>query len=876
MSYNFIKKAFYLIILLTTNLLLFSEGVALDEWQFSLQLNAPQSEWKSYSLKQAQKSHMINLSRGESIFYRTSLPAKALNSILSSRENIEIFYEKLDMVRAVYLNGTAIFYSEKPAYLNSSRLPIELIKEENELVIELHKSYRSPDNSPFLARPPQIYSSIQLSKLLIKKNSINIVLALCFLITGLFLATFINRRLKNYDFLLFSLLCFTFFIDTLIDTPLVTCFINSSGPIIKALNILLVRLTDNYQPIIGLYMYCIMFREESPLIKNGCKIMAYWATGMCLVNLILDIAGIVLVSLYNYLFIPFIVVIFILYIYIIARAVKRRVSGIIYFVAGQTIFILAWIVQLLGEFGPLPQTNLYLQIGFFIYIYSIGFYLAKHFLRISLDLQELSLNLNEKVKERTQELKESYLQKSNFFINMTHETKTPVMLVKNYLELHIGKQGSSSELDIAYRNACELERNMDNYMQLEKAADREQELYRHEQTINLTELLEEIVKLYPVEQIKASLESELYIKANPAALKRIVDNILSNSLKYNGLDVEITIELKAKGDRLILMIADNGVGIELEQQKDIFTPFYQASTNKMNIQGVGLGLSLVKLLVDSLKGRIELKSAPAAGTAFTIILMRAERPGDDDTGELLELPPLPPAPLPGREPAVVDSNYIHSRESLLIIEDKRDTLYLLKTLLETEYNIFVASNGAQALLRLEELKDKNRLPDLIISDIMMDNIDGYRFISLVKEREEFSYIPVIFLTAKSTKKDESRAYSGGAVAYLTKPFSAESLRGVVRANIESRESLLDDFEKSRYNLHGFYSRCDDFGLTEVKKEILKQWVLEDIPQAIIADNLKRKLRTVEKHIKEIKEATGVKTERNAKSALKLLFKEYIN
>lgn len=871
MTKGLIKRFSLIIILFTITTLTFAEGFPLDNWQFSPEIDAPASEWKRYFLKGEPRQEQLHLKRGESIFLKTTLPPGEVEEILKEQNRLQLSYRFIEGVTAIYLNGTPIFSSEKPAYLTYTDLPLKLLAAENELVIELKKDYSSPDINPRMASYPKLYTAMTLYKKQLQLLFLYILMAMDFVITGSMLLLFFNKKLKNYEYPLFSLLCLTFAVTTSMEIPAIYSSYYSAAQPVHGLLTILIKMLQNFQPLIGLIMYRFMFKEQSSFIKRAIISLGVWSTTATLITVILELSSIKVGFLHSYIFQLYTVTIFILNIVMIIRAFKRKIPGVSFFLIGLLMFIAASIVEFLGEQGILQESTFYQNAGFFLYICSIGFYLSKQFLTVNLGYYELNQDLNAKVIERTGQLKESYLQKSNFFINMTHETRTPVMLVKNYLELHIKEVGSSPRLDIAYKNACELERNMDNYMQLEKAADREQQLYRHDQTVNLTELLKQIVKLYPEDQLKLCLESELYIKANPAALKRVVDNLLSNALKYNRVDVEITVDLKAEGESLILKIADNGVGIELEQQKHIFTPFYQASTSKMNIQGVGLGLSLVKVLVDSLDGQIELESAPGEGTKFTITLKKAMRP----EGEQEELITIPPARLPAGERQVADSSYIASRESLLIIEDKHDTLELLKTLLEQEYNIYVASDGEKGMQRLEELKQSNRLPDLIISDIMMDNIDGYRFISLLKEREEFSYIPVIFLTAKSTGADESRAYNGGAVAYITKPFSPESLKGAVRANIESRESLLDDFEKSRCNLTGFYSRCDDFGLSKIKKEILKQWILEDIPQATIAQNIERKLRTVEKHIKEIKEATGVQEERSAKSALKVLFKEYI-
>lgn len=873
MHSQLLRRALLLLLFLTVNFILVSQEVLLKEWQYRIKTPSSRTEWHNFSLEKGNKGELPVLKRGEKLLYRTELPRKELQSLLAGGEEAAIQYENLTDLTAIYLNGRQLYSSEEPHTLLYTILPGALIKDKNELTIELTKGYRSLTISPSLKAAPRLLPASRLKR---ENNILNltyIVMALSFLITGLFLLSFFHRELKNYDYLLFSILCISFFYTTIRVTPIYITLLSESSPLITLLDLSFYEIAANFQPFIGLLMYRIMFKEEHPLIGKALIIMGVWTTLATINDLLAYLIGFMTITAY-YLFIFYIMIIFILYMYIIIGAVRRKVPNIRYFLIGQGIFIISWIMQIIGELGPLPESPFYLNLGFFIYIYFIAFYLAKQFLKVNLDLKELNLTLNEKVKERTESLRESYRQKNDFFINLTHETKTPVMLIKNYLALHIKAGGSSKELDIAYRNACELERNMDNYMQLEKAVQKEQELYSHKSRLNLSSFIKERAALYPEENLELTLTPSLFIKANPEALKRLLDNLLSNALKYNAREVKIKVALKKRAGKLHLTVSDNGIGIAPEQQQHIFTPFYQASNKKMNIQGVGLGLSLVKAIVDSLEGTIELESAPGKGTGYKITLKEMKEGSllDEPAIELNEAPSIP---LPQHEEPIADSIYDPLLESILIVEDKPDTLSLLKRVFDEEYNIFTARDGAEAIGKLKELKSRSILPNLIISDIMMDNVDGYQFISLLKESSDFNYIPVIFLTAKSSKKEEELGYARGAVAYLTKPFSPEGLKAAVRANIESRESLLDDFEKSRINLTGFYKRCDHFGLSKVKKEILKQWIIDDLSQAAIADNIGRTKRTVEKHISEIKKMTGLENENKAHSALKKLFKEYI-
>lgn len=525
------------------------------------------------------------------------------------------------------------------------------------------------------------------------------------------------------------------------------------------------------------------------------------------------------------------------------------------------------------------------SIGLFVFFLSQAYFLSIRYSKAFRTAEHLSTNLQEEVYKKTaslewqtqealkakKEVENMSRQKTNFFMNLTHETKTPVTLIKNFLSLYISEKGSNKDLEIVYRNACELERNMDNYMQIEKAFNLELNIHNHDRITNLTTLIKELTPLYPQEMLSLDLEEDIYIKANPGALRRIFDNILINAFKYNDENVKISISLNKIEEKIVLEISDNGIGISAEEQKNIFTPFYQLSNNKQNIQGVGLGLSLVKSIVASLDGTIELISSLNRGVKFIITLNLYQKEGDNQTEAAPSDSNIIPIRVPYQKKKVKDSDYEPLKENILLVEDKDETQELIKRGLEDKYNIYIADNGLKALDKLEKLQKNGCLPRLIISDVMMDEIDGFTFLDIIKENENYKHIPLIYLTAKSTTEDKIEGYSKGAVAYITKPFSLDILIAAVNSNLESREHLLDDFEESRYNEQGFQELCESYGLSEIKVTILKYWLLESQSQDVISKRMGKSRRMIEKHIKSIKELTGM----GGKKELKELFKDYI-
>lgn len=574
--------------------------------------------------------------------------------------------------------------------------------------------------------------------------------------------------------------------------------------------------------------------------------------------------------------------------YVLIDSFFKKREGAILIFSGCIVFFLTIINDFLFA-NDIIHTGYYSSGGLFIFILSQAYYISLRQARAFTTAEHLSENLQNEVVKQTgrliveaqnaldskKEVEKMIKQKTNFFLNITHETKTPVTLIMNYLELYIKKHGTDPDLDIAFRNARMLERNMNNYMQIEKAAESEEKLYRHETICDLSALIVSICAPYPAEIIELDLESKVLIKANPDAVKRVLDNLLINALKYNDLSVRVIISLRQKADMIELSVSDNGVGIPQDQIENIFNPFYQLSNPKKNIQGIGLGLSMVKTIIDSLEGEVAIKSAPGEGAAFCIVLKAysgSEYPAGKVISQISEASPV----VIEQPPLISDSTYVPSKESLLIVEDTIDTLALLKKSLQDEFNIFVAQNGRFALDKLEQLHQNKRLPRLIISDVMMDEVNGYQFVAALREDERFMYIPVIFLTAKAESDGQLQGFSSGAVTYMTKPFSMDTLKAAVRSNIESREALLDDYELSRFNEEGFFNKCNELGLTQAQREILKLWLVDNLSQKKVAETLNKSQRMVEKHIKQIKKNIGLTDDGYAKPALIRIFKDFIH
>jgi signal transduction histidine kinase/DNA-binding NarL/FixJ family response regulator len=484
-------------------------------------------------------------------------------------------------------------------------------------------------------------------------------------------------------------------------------------------------------------------------------------------------------------------------------------------------------------------------------------------------------NLQDEVDKRTKELEKANEQKTNNFINLVHETKTPLTLVNNYLEEYINKYGSVEELEIIKGGVDKLTKDVTSLFDIERFT-KGIDVYNHNQITNFSEVIKNsliLFEYYCKKQIISchkNIEENVFIKADPNAIDRIVNNVIENAIKFSNNEGKIEITLQTVDDKIHFSVKDAGIGIPSDLQKKIFEPYYQINQKKTGLQGMGLGLPIVKKVVDSLGGQIHIKSNPAEalGTEVTIILNRhvlAEN----------EVPVTNPLESKFRIPnterfEVADTPFHPNRPSVLLIEDNKAMLHFLSKKLSGKYNIFCSLNGAEALKKLHELPV---LPDLILSDIMMDKMNGFAFAKAISEQDEYTHIPIIFLTAKSTPTDKLKGLRLGAIDFIPKPFSFEELnqkidtvlknigkqkKAILNLSIANLKNLgnvkaVAEDVKLPFNLE---QKCKSYNLTnretEIVKLVLKGTKYKEIAKALfIAD------KTVATHIQNIFEKIGV-------------------
>ncbi|MEJ2663547.1 MAG: ATP-binding protein [Spirochaetia bacterium] len=361
---------------------------------------------------------------------------------------------------------------------------------------------------------------------------------------------------------------------------------------------------------------------------------------------------------------------------------------------------------------------------------------------------------------------------------------------KNMAVQRIAKKGMDEDIRIVKQNLDKMIRDIVNYMDAEKLS-KEQVFYDHDQTICLSDILRNKIVLFENLAgdkritIESRLEADVYLKADPYAIDRVINNLIDNAIKYTNPGGEIEITLSVSGGAVQITVSDSGIGMTEEQQKYIFKAFHQLSHAKRNIQGIGMGLYIVKKIVDSLNGKLVVESCPDRGTCFSVLL--PEHIVTEKDYILKNIHVSQPIRRGYSVQELKEENIEPGKQNVLLVDDNVELLVFLHSSLKQKYNVFFAVNGRQALEKMKGIP----VPDLIISDIMMDELDGHQFLKSLSVNDAYKHIPFIFLTVKNTIDDKLKGLIEGAVDYIYKPFLIDEVM-VKAENILKNTKILKD------------------------------------------------------------------------------------
>ena len=400
------------------------------------------------------------------------------------------------------------------------------------------------------------------------------------------------------------------------------------------------------------------------------------------------------------------------------------------------------------------------------------------------------------------------LQMSAIYTNITHELLTPLTVISASVDkLRDEEPKFAHDYDLMQLNIQRMVRLLQQILETNKSEAGELKLlvaqgdvmkYIHETAECLEPLLARKRQTFNISCHPSSMMGWI----DTDKLDKIIYNLLSNAAKYSNEDGEVSLNVQTNKtyDHIRIEVSDTGDGIPPEQMKHLFQRFHDGEYRRHKTIGTGLGLALTHDLVYLHHGTIRCESEVGKGTTFIVNLpinKEAFLPEQIDEQHKIDIN-IPKNAIIDFQALVPDVNNDDIQRDLpdedlyklLIVEDNVELLMLMRQLLNTTYQVFVAKNGLEALdiIREKEL-------DLIISDVMMPEMDGYELTTAVKSDPNYDHLPIILLTAKTQEEDEQEALRAGADEFLTKPFRLGDLKLRIDNIIENRKRIQSEYSQ---------------------------------------------------------------------------------
>ena len=393
----------------------------------------------------------------------------------------------------------------------------------------------------------------------------------------------------------------------------------------------------------------------------------------------------------------------------------------------------------------------------------------------------------------------SQLQMNYIFNNITHELLTPLTIISASIEkLREEHPSSRHDLELIDLNIQRSVRLLQQILETSKLQAGELKILVSQGDV--MQYIKETARSLEPLMIRKHLTFTINCKpesmmgwVDTDKMDKIIFNLLSNSAKYTpeGGFVTLNVATNNRYDHIIIQVKDTGVGIPKDKMKRLFTRFYDGDYRRNRTFGTGLGLALTRDLIYLLGGRISCDSEEGRGTTFTLeipINKESFTPSQIDERHQMQIhiPEKSIADLPQAENLTEDTvpTADASASHVLIVEDNIELLRLMKRLLQPRYHVITANDGREAL----QLIQTNKV-DIVVSDVMMPEMDGYELTDHIKHNEIYSHLPVILLTAKTTEDDQQKALLTGADGYITKPFKIRDLQLRIDNLIANRQRI---------------------------------------------------------------------------------------
>ncbi len=391
--------------------------------------------------------------------------------------------------------------------------------------------------------------------------------------------------------------------------------------------------------------------------------------------------------------------------------------------------------------------------------------------------------------------------KLRFFTDISHELRTPLTLISSpvteVLENEPLSPSAREHLTLVHQNTERMLRLMNQILDFRKIQNQKMKLLIEE--TDLVPLLQKVMNSFRLIAEEKHINYQLHTKVESVyswvdrdKFEKIFFNLLSNAFKYTPADKSITVSISTKEKAVEIEVADEGIGIAAEKQHSLFQRFESLVKQNILQPSSGIGLSLVKEMVEMHHGTIEVDSQPGTGSRFTVILpLQKEVFEEDGQVEFILNDSLDSTPHPADSMQAIEETEEKEEQernsdnfSILVVEDNEELKAFLRNILSENYTVITASNGEEGLQRAAD-----NLPDLIISDVMMPVMDGLEMVRLIKENNNICHIPIIVLSAKASLDDRIAGLEQGIDDYITKPFSATYLKTRIASLLRQRKAL---------------------------------------------------------------------------------------
>lgn len=440
-----------------------------------------------------------------------------------------------------------------------------------------------------------------------------------------------------------------------------------------------------------------------------------------------------------------------------------------------------------------------LSLGLLAFI--VYFFIGRAKMKMQMQMEHYKYSKNEEINQ----------EKVKFYMNMSHELRTPLSLIIAPLEELIGQsrmldQKMQQKLKYIYQNSHRLLHIINQLLDFRKA-----EAGALPIQVELCDIEDWSMQIFSIfrnkalkkktnYQFRSSLNHKL-LPADKRYIETILMNLLSNAFKFTPDNGNIEVALYEEENSYILQVRDSGKGIPKEKLKKVFERFYQADEYD---QGTGIGLSLVKCLIDKHHGKITTDSEVNQFTEFRISL-----PKDISAFSANELATqsIQAKDSPFQQPEgfgqetvsetqeeEINEKREEEKPTILLVDDNEEMLNYLKSTLISQYHVIIASNGRIAMNIM-----KNQEIDIVLSDVMMPEINGLKLCEMIKRNLQTCHIPVILLSAKSSLDDQTSGIETGADDYIGKPFSVPLLKGKISNILKSRERIIHYYQNSNSN-----------------------------------------------------------------------------